>query len=424
MKNRSVWVLPAMALLMIFLAGCGTAAVSTAVPDPVEAVPVEVESTVDEGSVGVAIESDTAVDVVTELTYIELYEQVNPSVVNIRVVSETTLNELFPDTFPEEHPEVPENPDAPGIQPYEPLPQNGAGSGFVYDTEGHIITNNHVVADAERIVVTFANGHEEDAVVIGTDPGSDLAVIKVDVDVDLLIPVVLGDSDELRIGQIVAAIGNPFGLEGSMSTGIISGLGRLLDSTARTPGGARFSIPDIVQTDSAINPGNSGGPLLNLDGEVIAVNTAIESPIRGFAGIGYSVPSNAVSKVVPQLIANGAIQRPWVGISGTTLGADVAEAMGLDADQRGILINQIVPDSPAAKTDLQGSNTRIEIDGFNFDIGGDIIVKIDDVPVIEFDDLLGYIVADTAVGQTITLEILRDGELQTIDVTLEARPTE
>jgi S1-C subfamily serine protease len=417
MKNYQIWHWFAMTLIIVAVTGCGPAVGSkTAVSDTVESIPMEAKTAV----------SNLTADVVTEQTFIDLYEQVNPSVVNIRIVSEATVFEFQPESLPDEHPDVPfpEFPEFPEIEPFQPLPQSGVGSGFVYDKDGHIITNNHVVVGAERIVVTFANDLEADALVVGTDPGSDLAVIRVDVDTEQLFPVVLGDSDALRIGQIVAAIGNPFGLDGSMSTGIISGLGRLLDSTARTPSGDSFRIPDIVQTDSAINPGNSGGPLLNLDGEVIAVNTAIESPVRGFAGIGYAVPSNAVKQVVPQLIANGSIQHPWVGILGTTLGADVAQEMGLDADQRGVLIIEIVPDSPAAKTDLRGGETEIVIDGFDYLIGGDVIVQIDDQLVVEFDDLLGYIVAKTAVGQTISLQILRNGKLQMIDVILEARPTE
>ncbi|HIP71743.1 MAG TPA: PDZ domain-containing protein, partial [Anaerolineae bacterium] len=263
--------------------------------------------------------------------------------------------------------------------------------------------------------------------VVGTDPASDLAVIQVEgVDASLLRPVTLGDSDSLRVGEIVATIGNPFGLDGSMSTGIIAGVGRLLPSGASAPGGGRFNIPDIIQTDSVINPGNSGGPLLNLKGEVIGVNTAIAtngfSIQPSFGGVGYVVPSNIVKEVVPELIENGRIAHPWLGISGGTLVSAYAEAMNLDSDQRGVLVDDVLENSPASKAGLVGSNQEVTIDGFPVQIGGDVITRIDDQPILEFDDLLAYIVRQTKPGQEVTLTILRDGEEMQVKVTMEARP--
>ncbi|HEX6386516.1 MAG TPA: trypsin-like peptidase domain-containing protein [Anaerolineae bacterium] len=417
-------------LLMVFaLAGCAAIGQQVAgfVADDIAAAVVQDEVT--PTPVPAEDEDVPAVDtsnfLLEEQTLIDLYERLNPSVVNIRVIVESaavTVPEDEQQPFPP-LPEIPGFPELPQIEPVPPGPQGGVGSGFVYDKEGHIITDNHVVANASRIVVTFADESEAEATLVGADPDSDLAVIQVDVDPDRLVPVTLGDSDALRVGQFVVAIGNPFGLEGSMTTGIISGLGRLLPAGAQTPGGPRFSIPEIIQTDAAVNPGNSGGPLLNMQGEVIGVNTAIESPIRAFGGIGYAVPSNTVTQVVPELIETGRVEHPWLGIAGTTLSLELAQAMELESDQRGVLVIEVVEDSPAGEAGLQGSDTQKTIDGLPAQIGGDVIVQIDDQPVADFDDLLTYIVRETEVGDTVTLTILRDGELQAVELTLEARPT-
>jgi S1-C subfamily serine protease len=201
-----------------------------------------------------------------------------------------------------------------------------------------------------------------------------------------------------------------------------------LAAGAAAPGGQRFNIPDIIQTDTAINPGNSGGPLLNLSGEVIGVNTAIQTNgntfgvTPSFGGISYVVPSNIVTQVVPQLIENGEIAYPWLGISGTTLSSDLAQAMDLPADQRGVLVFGVIDDSPAAEAGLRGSEDQVNIDGFTALVGGDIIVQMNDDLINNFDELLTYIVRQTSVGQTVTLQILRDGELETVELTLQARP--
>ena len=358
-------------------------------------------------------------------TLVSLYERVNPAVVNIQVtINSDGSNSNLPDNF--NIPGLPEgmNPnDLPNGHPFSG-PQFGQGSGFVYNTDGYIITNNHVVGDADSITVVFSDGTEADATLVGTDPDSDLAVIKVDVPADKLTPVSLGNSEALKVGQFVIAIGNPFGLDGSMTSGIVSGLGRTLPAEARTISGNQFSIPDIIQTDAAINPGNSGGPLLNLDGNVIGVNTAIATNSGTFSGVGYAIPAETVQQVVPQLIENGQIEHPWIGISRREMNRALAEAMNLNPDQRGVLVVEVVANGPSDKAGLQGSNSEVTIDGIQVAVGGDIIVGIDGQPVVEFDNLLSYIVQKTAVGDTVNLTILRNGTEMQVPVTLEARPAQ
>ncbi len=420
MKKKRLWLVSVVLILAVLLTACGA---TGAVSPPAAAADDGANTAVAQPDIQTVANIQTG-EPIQELrdqedTLISLYERVNPSVVNIQVVLSAAANgqpfEIIPN-LPEDHPE------APNLPELQPFPRTGQGSGFVIDKEGHIVTNNHVIANAEEITVVFADGTEAAAELVGTDPDSDLAVIKVDVPADKLFPVPIGNSDELKVGQMVVAIGNPFGLAGTMTTGIVSGLGRLLPGGGVTPSGDRFSIPDIIQTDAAINPGNSGGPLLNLDGEVIGVNTAIQSARSGAVGIGYAVPSDIVSQVTPVLIAEGQITYPWLGVSGRTLDADTAVAMDLDPDQRGVLVRDVIADSPSDKADLQGSDEIVAIDGFATRIGGDVIIGIDDQEVREFDDLLGYIVQETAVGDEVTLQILRDGETITVNVTMEARP--
>ncbi len=433
--KRTTILLTFLALFGLLLAACASPPTATDT-----AVSNETTITIDDGIVNTSVQNgvvgqDTAVasEIVTTQTYINLYNQLNRSVVNIQVVSPgTAFNfdqfEIIPDPRNPEF-ELPEGfPELPDDFHRETFPQQSQGSGFVFDKQGHIITNNHVVANATRITVIFSDDSEVEAEIVGTDPGSDLAVIKVDVAPDRLFPVTIGDSDSLQVGQLVAAIGNPFGLSGSMSSGIISGLGRALPFGAAAPGGQRFNIPDIIQTDTAINPGNSGGPLLNLSGEVIGVNTAIQTNgntfgvTPSFGGISYVVPSNIVTQVVPQLIENGEIAYPWLGISGTTLSSDLAQAMELPAGQRGVLVFGVIDNSPADAAGLRGSEDQVNIGGFTALVGGDIIVQMDDQPINNFDELLTHIVRRTSVGQTVTLQILRDGEPETVELTLQARP--
>jgi S1-C subfamily serine protease len=303
------------------------------------------------------------------------------------------------------------------------------GSGFIYDNSGHIITNYHVVAGSnpEDISITFIDGTVYRARVIGADQYSDLAVLRVqdDVPADKLKPLPLGNSSALRVGQEVVAIGNPFGLSGSMTEGIVSGLNRLIPvyqdpfSTVAAPA---FSIPDVIQTDAAINPGNSGGPLLDLQGEVVGINSAIFSTTGGFAGVGFSVPSNTIAKIAPILIERGSFQHPWLGVSGIDMTPEIAEAIGL-GEPRGFLVIEAAPGGPAASAGVRGGDTPAQLGGREIVLGGDVILAIDDRGVRKIDDVLGYLQQATEVEETITLTAWRDGEIIEIDVTLGARPS-
>jgi 2-alkenal reductase len=336
-----------------------------------------------------------------ELLFINLYERVNPSVVNIVV---TVAGE-----------EIQANLN-------NPFPAQGQGSGFIIDTEGHIVTNNHVIEEAEKVEVTFYDGTIVDATVVGSDPDSDLAVVKVNVPSESLRPIEWGDSDEVQVGQRAVAIGNPFGLAGTLTTGIISALGRSLP----TESGA-FRIPEIIQTDAAINPGNSGGPLLNSKGEVIGVNTAIvprRSTFgeRSFLGVGFAVPSNLAKKVVPHLIDAGEYEHPWIGFSGNTVTKEIAEAMDLPR-AAGALVVQVISGSPADKAGLRSGTREIVFEnGLDTTIGGDVIIKIDEEEIKVFDDLISFLSRRGEVDQTITLTIIRDGKEQTVELTLGPRP--
>ena len=292
----------------------------------------------------------------------------------------------------------------------------GFGSGFVFDKEGHIITNNHVVENAKKISVTFVDGISYNAKLVGTDPYADIAVIKLDVNPEKLHPLLIGDSSRLQVGEQISAIGNPFGLSGSMTSGIVSQLGRLLPVQ-----GSFFSIPDVIQTDTAINPGNSGGPLLNMNAEVVGINTAIYSSDGSFSGVGFSIPSNVVLKIVPTLITEGEFQHPWVGISSANISTDLAELLMLD-DAKGVLIMTVVKDSPADKAGLRGSSETATLDEIEYTVGGDIVLFADGKEIRQIDDLLIHLQREKNVGDTISLEVLRDGKIIDIDLTLEKRP--
>jgi S1-C subfamily serine protease len=294
------------------------------------------------------------------------------------------------------------------------LTGSGSGSGFVWDTEGHIVTNNHVVESASRIEVRFADDTTAEAELVGRDPDNDLAVIKVDVPAGRLHPVQLGDSDALQVGQLAIAIGNPFGFDQTMTTGIVSGLGRVV----RQQSG--FSLPQLIQTDAAINPGNSGGPLLDSHGRVIGVTTLIYSNSGSNAGVGFAVPVNTVKRVVPSLMTTGRYADPWLGIQGTSITSLLAEELGLAVEQ-GVLVQTVVQGGPAAKAGLQGGNRQVRIEDTFMATGGDIILAIDGVSVQDMDDLIVYL-ADTSVGQRVTLTVLRNGRQQRIEVRLGERP--
>ncbi len=306
------------------------------------------------------------------------------------------------------------------------LSEFGSGSGFMIDGEGHIVTNNHVVQDAEEIDITFADGSVATARVVGTDPYGDLAVLKVDVDASRLHPLALGDSDRVKVGQRVVAIGNPFGLVGTMTEGIVSGLGRTLP--ADSPSGdssSSFSNPDIIQTDAAINPGNSGGPLLNSKGEVIGVNAAIRTTgtNRANSGVGFAIPSNTVKRVADQLIKNGRASYPYLGVSVDnhfTI-AELAAALSLPVD-KGVLISTVVSGGPADRAGLRGGDRQVTVRGIPVVAGGDIVTAIDGDPITSFDQMIAYLSSRKQVGQTVNVTFLRNNETLQAQLTLAERP--
>jgi serine protease Do len=337
-----------------------------------------------------------------------IYTQVNPSVVNIHVVLGTgaTGNSRG----------------LPGQNQANPPVGEALGSGFVWDTEGHIVTNNHVVDGATKIDVTFSDGTNVIAKKVGNDSSSDLAVIQVSAPANLLKPVALADSKQIKVGQIAIAIGNPFGLNGTMTVGIVSALGRSLSAGSGSITGAGYSIPNIIQTDAPINPGNSGGVLVNDQGQVIGVTAAIQSSTDSNAGIGFVIPANTVRLEIPTLIKSGRFDHPFLGISGATLTADLANAMNLKAGTRGALVGDVVTGGPAAQAGLQGSNRQVDINGQPATVGGDVITAINGQAINSMDDLIAYLADFTTVGQKVSINILRNGQEKTVDATLQARP--
>jgi len=286
------------------------------------------------------------------------------------------------------------------------------GSGFVYNTDGRIITNNHVVDGAKTVDVTFVDGDTYSAKVVGTDAFSDIAVLQItdDFSSESLTPLPLGDSTQLQVGQQVIAIGNPFGLSDTMTTGIVSQVGRLLPNQEMG-----FSIPNAIQTDAAINPGNSGGPLLDIQGEVIGVNTAIRSNTGEFSGVGFAIPSSAVARIVPHLVQEGKYDHPWLGIAGASLTPDLAEQLGLPRDSKGVVVSSVTPGGPAYAAGIVGGTK-------NNMPTGDIITAIDGHQVKRIEDVIFYIEEHTSVGGRVTITVTRDGESHDLTATLQARP--
>jgi 2-alkenal reductase len=358
-------------------------AVATAMAAELEVEPVEVNETG-----GIAVDQPTAVthSLDLESTLIQLYEEINPSVVEI--VVQASPNSSRRDAL-------------------------GSGSGFVYDNLGHIVTNHHVIEGAPHLEVYFTDGARRQATIIGTDIDSDLAVIKVDNLPDGVKPVPLGDSSQIQVGQLVVALGSPFGQAGSMSLGIISGLGRsMLSQRVEADSRSRYTLPQVIQTDAPINPGNSGGPLLNLQGEVIGVNSAIRTTTGFNSGVGFAIPVNAVRRIAPALIADGVYVYPYMGVSvDNDLSLSDIEQLGV----QGAPVAGVAPGSPAARAGLiaGGQNNRGN---------GDVIVAIDDTVVRNFEDLIGYLVFETEVGQTVQLSVLRNGRTITVPLTLGERP--
>lgn len=300
-----------------------------------------------------------------------------------------------------------------------PIPQEGTGSGFLYDSEGHIVTNYHVVENAESVSVALSNGEVYDAEIAGVDPSTDLAVLSIDA-TNLPQPLPLADSNLLQVGQVVLAIGNPFGQEGTLTMGVISALGRVIES----PDG-RF-IGEAIQTDAAINPGNSGGPLLDLQGRVIGVNSQIISPSGAAAGIGFAVSSNVVRRVVPQLIAYGRYPHPWMGVYVApfdSAGARILRQAGMEVPvEQGLLVTEVTRGSPADAAGIRGADRVVVIANRRIPIGGDIITAINGHPVADLKELTVYLESETRVGQTVEVTLFRDGKEMTVSVTLAERP--
>lgn len=337
------------------------------------------------GQVGIVKASDT------ELSLTDLFQKVENSVVQITDSSET-------DVF-----------------------ESRLGSGFVYDDNGHIITNHHVVSGGgNRLDVTFPDGTVYRASLIGSDPSADIAVLYAEeVSKEKLLPLSLADSLKVRVGERVAAIGNPFGLSGSLSTGIVSGVGRQIPAE----GEEGFTIPDVIQTDAPINPGNSGGPLLNMRGEVIGINSAIYSTTGQFAGVGFAIPSNTIAQIVPSLITTGSYQHPWLGVAGRDMTPSIADRLGLN-EPRGFLVMDVVAGSPAEKAGILKGNQDAIIDGRPIRLGGDVIIAVDNNTVRKIDDLLAYVEMEKSVGDDLKLTILRQGQTMEVIATLAPRPSQ
>jgi S1-C subfamily serine protease len=304
---------------------------------------------------------------------------------------------------------------------FRSVPQEGTGSGIVYDTEGHIITNYHVIQDADELYVTLPGETTVPAEVVGADASNDLAVLKVDADPGLLHPVSLGESADLQVGEFVVAIGNPFGFERTLTVGVVSALGRVIQSPDES------FIGEIIQTDAAINPGNSGGPLLDLSGRVIGVNTAIFSPSEASAGIGFAVPVDTVRQVVPALIERGYYPHPWLGVTSvwslTPERKQILEEAGMQVPvDEGLLIVEVANGSPAAQAGLRGGQQQVRLGRWVLSIGGDILTSIDGEAIATDRDLIRHLDTETAIGQTIQVTVWRDGQELTIPVTLTERP--
>lgn len=354
--------------------------------------------------------SDAEIAAAYERALIDLYAAAVPSVVSIRVTQRIVSH-----MEPRSQFGFPDSPESPSPREFF---NRGQGSGFVWDKEGHIVTNNHVVADASAVEVVFADGKTVKAQVLGRDPNSDLAVIKVDVPAAELEPVTLGDSDNLKVGQLAVAIGSPFGQEFTMTSGIVSALGRTIPS-----GNSAFSIPEAIQTDAAINPGNSGGPLLDRQGTVIGINTQILSRSGTNDSIGFAVSINTTKLVVPVLINGEEYKYAWLGISGATLAPEVANLMKLPTDSKGALVIAVTQDSPADKAGLKGSDKTAIVEGQEYHHGGDVITAINGEPLEGNDELISYLVRETRPGDTVKLEVIRaSGKKETINVTFGVRP--
>lgn len=382
--NRKIWVLLGLAFFVVMTSlACG---LSIPRSESVSEAPVIKNTVVVPTPVVISL-PEAVVD--EQGVLINLYALVNPSVVNITIY---------------------------GSQGGQVIAVS-QGSGFVYDGEGHIITNAHVVQGAEQVDVTFSDGTVRLGSVVGSDLHADLAVIEVENMPPGIAPLSLGDINDISVGQTVIAIGNPFGLDGTLTKGIVSAMGRNI------PALTAFSIPQAIQTDAAINPGNSGGPLLDLQGRVIGVNAQIETTglSQTNSGVGFAIPVSIVKIVVPDLIEKGKHDWAWLGVRGSNLSPTVVEAMNLTIE-KGAYIAEVTDGGPAEKAGMRGASGIKTVDGRSVDVGGDVVTAINGNPINSFDDLLIYIALQTKPGDEVALEIMRDGKLIELRVTLESRP--
>jgi len=394
-RSRKFWILTIAILTLLLVGlGCSLAGLLAFKPAAVSAIVPPTATTA--SPVAIPISDQTEAANALETQVIAVYEAVSPAVVNL-------TNRSYVYMF------------------RQAVPQEGTGSGFVYDTEGHIVTNYHVVENAEELLVTLAGGQVYEAELVGTDSANDLAVIRIDVGANLPEPVALGDSEELRVGQFVLAIGNPFGLQQTLTTGVVSALGRVIES----PEDSRF-IGEAIQTDAAINPGNSGGPLLDLKGRVIGVNSQIISPSGASSGIGFAVSANTVRRVVPELIARGYYPHPWLGTQMLPLTPSTTKAfrdagMNVPVDA-GLLVIEAVKGASADKAGIRGGSRVVRIGRYQIPLDGDIIIAINGEPVNDFQTLTVYLETETTVGDIVDVTLIRDGEELTVPVTLGERP--
>jgi S1-C subfamily serine protease len=409
-KSLKSWLLPGvLGLLLFVIAACGgddiytpEASTTQAVADQAETTPSSEVIISDDSS------EDSAADALVaaqESVMIRIYQKALPSVVNIQVIQGLEGNDGTG-----EFPNIPGLPDDFG--------ERGEGSGFVWDDKGRIVTNQHVIEGAETVTVIFADRTQVLARVLGGDPDSDLAVLELEEKIDGLVPIDLGDSDTVLVGQLAVAIGAPFGQSFTMTSGIVSAVGRTIRS-----GSSNFSIPEVIQTDAPINPGNSGGPLLDRHGRVVGINTQIISRSGSNAGVGLAVPINIAKMVIPALIKDGKYEYSWLGITGSPVEPDVAQLMDLPKGTQGALVISVSSDSPADEGGLEGSDRTEIVNGIQYSLGGDTIIRINGSKVRDMTDLIAYLTKNTRPGDEIMLDVIHgDGTSDQLPVVLGTRP--
>ena len=421
---KSTRFLPIIVIVVsVLLSACSGIGLSVAAPAPAalsNSITQSKGASAPLANASVAANPQAAADVASlQSAYEAIYQTVNPSVVTIEIGSKIS-GSSGPGGFGRQG----NGQNSQGSQGQ--IVPTAEGSGFIWDTAGHIVTNNHVVTGAARITVTFSDGSSYAANLVGTDPNTDLAVIQVTgAPASLLKPVTVGDSTQVKVGEMVVAVGNPFGLANTMTTGIVSAIARsILAGSGSNQNGATsapsFSIPDVIQTDAPINPGNSGGVLVDMSGALIGVPSQIESQSGSNSGVGFAIPSAIVSKVVPQLISKGVAVHSYLGISGTTVTPDVVGVLNLKAGQQGVLVASVVAGGPAEKAGLKAA--KVDANGAPI-AAGDIITAIDGKSITTFEDLVAYLSDNTQPGQSVTLNVLRNGSDTQVQVTLGTQPT-